>query len=1149
MRDIGGNKFLLDSGASINICNNKSLIINYVDFIQIKYLSCASGVRLAMLGFGSIPGIGEVVFVPSATRNLISISKLTAGGRSVTFTCDKVFVDGVAIGELENNLYVLRRREEEINNVVIEDDIFLNDSAEEVGESHSLKPTLELLHRRFGHLNIGMIERLLHTGAVDGAHIPPHLCREDKFHCDACAMSKAVQHRRDPTKKLRRNMVTVNKTLYFHLVYTDLLGPIQVEGVGGYSYGMTFTENTSRYRYFYPLKKKSDALDAFKDLFAEVSAQGFTLRMLKSDNGGEYNNKVFTEFCREKNIEHRFTAPNTPSSNSVSERYNRVLGERTRAMLYGSKLPNNLWPQVMAAVTYLSNRTISPTSTDKTPYELIYGERPDVSNLRAYGCVAYSYNFDVNRRKLDDKAIKGILVGYDLKSSAYLLYIPETGKIKRSGHVMFNEYELFYKEKPISVESKQIQDLKEVIVSKKKSEKASAKSAASATSTSVTARKSKVKSASSASSPSVTRQPSTGSIVSATEGILTSSSSSLQHDEPTVVIFPSDTPLVSSTSVATSDGVVQDIISDLTTEKLLQYTAAASSASVQKKSTRVKKANIPYIGLAFIGGEVEEDLHELLAVMLDEEDNDIDLFGDDAPANYKQMLLRPDIAKWMEAVELENASIDQHEVFEIVESLPHGKNLIKSMYIFKRKSDGRYKARLVAKGYSQIQGVDYSEVYAPVVGKITLRALLSLASVENWNIFQMDVKTAFLHAKIDDELYMSPPDGMRLPKGTVLKLKKSLYGLKQSPRLWNIMLHEFIISKGFTRSVIDQGVYQRGEGATKIIIAVYVDDILIFGSESCTADIMTFKSELNTAFQIEDLGQVRNILGMQVQRDREHQLINLSQNVYIDKVAQKYRINPQPSAKKLVPITKSAYETIVDPTSTPAKSIADHKTKFPYRNALGALLYANMCCRPDISFAISTLASHCADPKLMHWNALLDLLKYTRDTQDLSLRYGRLASNETKNVISIYADADFARDSSRRSRTGYVIFLNGGPIAWNSSLQDSIAQSTSEAELYAMTEAVKTGLYIKNLLEEIGFPQGKLKCYEDNSGCIDWVVRQKSSSRMKHIETKYYLLRDLYDKHICELIHVETLNQKADFATKQMDYSIFCTQMRLLYNI
>ena len=117
--------------------------------------------------------------------------------------------------------------------------------------------------------------------------------------------------------------------------------------------------------------------------------------------------------------------------------------------------------------------------------------------------------------------------------------------------------------------------------------------------------------------------------------------------------------------------------------------------------------------------------------------------------------------------------------------------------------------------------------------------------------------------------------------------------------------------------------------------------------------------------------------------------------------------------KKLVPITKAAYQTIVDSASTSAKSITNYKSQFPYRNALGALLYANICCRPDINFAISTLASHCADPKLMHWNAFLDLLKYTRDSQDLTLCYGKLARNEIKNVISIYADADYARDSRK----------------------------------------------------------------------------------------------------------------------------------------
>ena len=244
------------------------------------------------------------------------------------------------------------------------------------------------------------------------------------------------------------------------------------------------------------------------------------------------------------------------------------------------------------------------------------------------------------------------------------------------------------------------------------------------------------------------------------------------HVEPVIEITAPDIALASPNAAAVNNRA------EAPAEQSPQDVTATATTTAGKKSTRARKVKNPYIGLAFIGGEVEEDLHELLAVILDEvdnEDNDIDLFGDDAPANFKQMLLRPDVAEWMEAVELENQSISEHQVFEIVESLPHGKNLIKSMYIFKRKSDGRYKARLVAKGYSQKHGVDYNEVYAPVVSKITLRALLSLASVENRNIFQMDVKTAFLHAKLDDELYMSPPDGMQLPKGTVLKLKKSLY--------------------------------------------------------------------------------------------------------------------------------------------------------------------------------------------------------------------------------------------------------------------------------------------------------------------------------------------------------------------------------------
>ena len=225
-------------------------------------------------------------------------------------------------------------------------------------------------------------------------------------------------------------------------------------------------------------------------------------------------------------------------------------------------------------------------------------------------------------------------------------------------------------------------------------------------------------------------------------------------------------------------------------------------------------------------------------------------------------------------------------MFKVVLQVPHGKNIIKARYIFKRKSDGRYKARLVAKGYSQIIGVDYNEVFALVIGKINLRLLLSLAAAEDWGIYQMDVKTAFLHGSLDEDIYMEATEGMPYPKGTILKLKKSLYGLKQAPRQWNKSLDEFIRSHGFKRCHIDRSVYIRGSGSSATIIAVYVDDILIFGHDHEL--ITNFKTDLNVKFKIEDLGQVKNILGMEVERNRENRTLKLTQRKYIEKLLTKF---------------------------------------------------------------------------------------------------------------------------------------------------------------------------------------------------------------------------------------------------------------------
>jgi hypothetical protein len=227
---------------------------------------------------------------------------------------------------------------------------------------------------------------------------------------------------------------------------------------------------------------------------------------------------------------------------------------------------------------------------------------------------------------------------------------------------------------------------------------------------------------------------------------------------------------------------------------------------------------------------------------------------------------------------------------------------------------------------------------------------------------------------------MEAPDGSDYPKGTILKLKKSLYGLKQAPRMWNIKIDDFILSQGFKRCKLDTSVYVKGSGSSATTIVVYVDDLLIHDVKG----IGDFKRQLSDRFKFKDLGQVQDILGMHVIRDRSVRPIRLSQERYIAKLVESFRIKPEAASASSVPMTRATFKTAIDGDHNLAQPVGD---RLPFRSLLGGLLYANVCTRPDLSFSISAIASHTADAKVVHWNALMDVLKYVRDTQDLAITY------------------------------------------------------------------------------------------------------------------------------------------------------------------
>ena len=236
------------------------------------------------------------------------------------------------------------------------------------------------------------------------------------------------------------------------------------------------------------------------------------------------------------------------------------------------------------------------------------------------------------------------------------------------------------------------------------------------------------------------------------------------------------------------------------------------------------------------------------------------------PLTFKEAMEAPDAEKFLEALERELASLKENKTFTVVD-LPRGAKPITSRVIFKRKvgHDGEvkvHKARLVARGFQQKEGIDYDETFAAVVRPCSYRILLALTAVYDWHVEQMDVKTAFLNGVIDKTIYMRAPKGMKLPKGKVLRLLRTLYGLKQSPRVWWSKFTETLTGWGWRVNDFDPCVFISDDG--QLFLCLWVDDILIFGKS--IDRINQFKAKLSTVFQMTDEGECKYYLGIHVER-------------------------------------------------------------------------------------------------------------------------------------------------------------------------------------------------------------------------------------------------------------------------------------------
>ncbi|KAK9098657.1 hypothetical protein Syun_025702 [Stephania yunnanensis] len=373
----------------------------------------------------------------------------------------------------------------------------------------------------------------------------------------------------------------------------------------------------------------------------------------------------------------------------------------------------------------------------------------------------------------------------------------------------------------------------------------------------------------------------------------------------------------------------------------------------------------------------------------------------------------------------------------------------------------------------------------------------------------------------------------------VCRLLRSIYGLKQSSRQWYIRFHQAIISYDFVMIDEDHCVYVKRSNSKFVILSLYVDDILLAGNNE--EYLITIKRWLSSNFEMKDMGEAAYILGVKIKRDRSKKMLALSQEPYIKKILERFHMQ---DCKPIdTPITKDQGLNQRMCPKTPHER--EQMAKVPYTSAVGSLMYAMMCTRPDICFVVGMVSRYQANPGQTHWRAVKRILRYLKGTVDYSLCY----QGNNLHLVG-YTDVDWGGDlDERKSTSGYVFLLNNGVISWSSKKQSCIALSTMEAEFVACSAAVQEAVWLRRFLSHLGFDKDAsspvlVNC--DSQAAIAFTRDPKYHSKTKHIDTKYNFVRDMIAQKEVKVQYISMQKMIADPFTKPIPRDAFNGHMKSL---
>ena len=963
-------------------------------------------------------------------------------------------------------------------------------------------PDKNLWHLRLGHLGISTMDKTVKAPGITGMTFASG--DVDHF-CEVCASSKAR------AEALNRALCDIRSLNCMERLQWDLWGPLPVVSYGGTRYVSSMVCMASGVGILLNVAFKDEAYDQhLKLVITTANLYGHTIKTIRSDND---RSLVDNNSSKQIMLDNKITAELTGRDNhhriGAAERRWQTLHSMSLSMLRHAGIGLEFMAYAIHAANYILNRVWQDNKQCIPFAKLTNVSSVDLSHLRVFGCPCYVHIDPSQRKKFENQTVKGIFVGYYNVDGDYLVWNPETKRTIHSRSVQFQE-----NWKPIGDPSAGLATGLPHWTPAHQLQRAEPQPVPAERNYSV---------------DSVIKRITDDDIIAAaTSTPTTLSTPPTESTITTSTVDTTDSPDITDDAVAVDanenyDTIENNDVSPVSSEIPVEPPLRRSSRSTVRHDYRSGHAR--GFGLTAIGAH-----HGIGPV----------------PKTSSQAFRSSECEQWRAARDDEIASLHSKQVFGPPILLPAGKHAVPIHFVFDRKynKDGtikKHKARAVAAGNRQIQGIDYSETFAPCTRFATFRLFFAIVAATHLTTASFDVKTAYLNAGLEEEVYVMPPpvfpDESLDPAyvGKVFRLQRALYGLRQAGREWFLKLLNTMKSLGFEQSLADPGIYtKRKNGSFEIMLIVYVDDIIAAGHGEDW--ILPLHHQLSEHFEITHDGEATWCLGTGIDHNPNGS-ITLHQSKYIDDMLNNFNmIDANPAT------TPMAIGFDDNANSPPVSKDT------PYASLVGSLNYASVCTRPDISYAVSLLCKHLKNPTQNHWQAAKRVLRYLKGTKHYGLNYEYNASDNC--TLSGYCDASYASTHDARSISGSCFLFSLAAVLWSSSTQKAVSASTAEAEYYSLGTAGQDAMFLRELLSTMGFPQVRPTIiFEDNTACLAIANNPITSKKARHIKVKYHYIRQLIDeKEVC-VKYKSTDDMLADIFTKPLDVEKHLKFTRLIMNI